>query len=99
MKSLLFKILELVGGTKWFVIAETTYNDMDYKYLIKVTDDEEDFTDEFNLIKFMIIDEKEYVGPVTDDKEREAVMLKIMPEIKPLIDNKTKILEELQKLQ
>lgn len=99
MKSVLFKILELDGGTKWFVIAETTYKGMDYKYLIKVTDDEEDFIDEFNLIKFMIIDGKEYVGPVTDDKEREAVMLKIMPEIKPIIDNKMQILEKLQKLQ
>ncbi len=93
---MLFKILDFLDGNKWFVIAETTYNNQNYKYLIKVTDDEEDFKDEFKLIKYAVIDGNEYAGEVTSESEREAVMLKIMPEIGNLLTNKQELLNKLQ---
>lgn len=96
MESSLFKIIDFLDGNKWFVIAETTYNNQNYKYMIRVTDDEEDFIEEFNLIKYVIFDGKEYAETVTNPAESEAVMLKIIPEIKDVLKNKNQILEKVQ---
>lgn len=96
MKNELFKVLEFGDGTKWFVIAITVYNNETYKYLIKVNDEEDDFLDDFLLVKYYIKDGKEYIIKVNDPNESKEVMLKIMPEIKPLLNHKQEILEKLQ---
>ena len=96
MQNELFKILEFGDGTKWFVIGVTNYNNETYKYLIKVNNEETDFIDEFLLVKYYIKDGKEYIVKVKDPKISETVMLKIMPEIKPLLSHKKEILEKLQ---
>lgn len=92
----LFKILEFADNTKWFIINETVYNNEMYKYLIKVNNDETDFLDEFLLVKYYTKDGKEYIENVTDSKISEPVMLKILPEIKPILNNKQEILNKLQ---
>ena len=92
----LFKILDFGDGTKWFIIGQTIYNNEDYKYLIRVTEDEEDFLNEFLLVKYYIQNKEEYIVKVTDPKISEEVMLKIMPEIKPLLKDKKEILNKLQ---
>ena len=92
----LFKVLEFADNTKWFIINETVYNNEMYKYLIKVNNDETDFLDEFLLVKYYTKDGKEYIENVTDSKISEAVMLKILPEIKPILNNKQEILNKLQ---
>lgn len=92
----LFKVLEFADNTKWFIINETVYNNEMYKYLIKVNNDETDFLDEFLLVKYYIKDGKEYIENVIDPQISEQVMLKIMPEIRPLLNNKQEILNKLQ---
>ncbi len=92
----LFKVLEFADNTKWFIINETVYNNEMYKYLIKVNNDETDFLDEFLLVKYYTKDGKEYIENVTDSKISEPVMLKILPEIKPILNNKQEILNKLQ---
>ena len=92
----LFKVLEFADNTKWFIINETVYNNEMYKYLIKVNNDETDFLDEFLLVKYYTKDDKEYIENVTDSKISEPVMLKILPEIKPILNNKQEILNKLQ---
>lgn len=96
MQNELFKVLEFADGTKWFVIGITNYNNETYKYLIKVNNEESDFLDEFLLVKYYIKDGEEYIVKVSDPQISEAVMLKIMPEIKPLLNHKQEILEKLQ---
>lgn len=95
MQSNLFKILDFLDGNKWFVIAEKFYNNQNYKYLIKLTDDEEDFIEEFKLIKYFVIDGSEYMSDVTDAKESEAVMKLMYPEIEKILKNKKEILEKI----
>ena len=92
----LFKVLEFADNTKWFIINETVYNNEMYKYLIKVNNDETDFLDEFLLVKYYTKDGKEYIENVTDSKISEPVMLKILQEIKPILNNKQEILNKLQ---
>ncbi len=91
----MFKVINFMDGNQWFVMAETIYNDEVYKYLIKIENDE--FKDEFLVVKYTTDKDGEYVEKVTDQKTLENVMLKMMPNIKPIIDNKDKILEHLDK--
>ena len=96
MNDSLFKVINFMDGNKWFVIAQTVYNNEDYKYLIKLTEDEEDFKEEFLLVKYYVKDNGEYVEKVKNPDILEKVMLQIMPEIKPLLQNKNQILEQLK---
>lgn len=96
MNDSLFKVINFMDGNKWFVIAQTVYNNENYKYLIKLTKDEEDFEDEFLLVKYYTKDNEEYVEKVQNPDILEKVMLQIMPEIKPLMQQKNQIIEHLK---
>ena len=96
MQDSLFKILEFADGSKWLIIGQTLYNNETYKYLIGVTNDEEDLLDKYLLVKYYIKDNEEYITQVTDPKVSEPVMVQIMPEIKPILSHKDEILEKLQ---
>lgn len=91
----MFKVINFMDGNKWFVMAETIYNNEVYKYLIKIKNDE--FEDKFLLVKYITDKDGEYIEKVTDTSVVEKVMVQMLPEIKPIIDNKDKLLKYLNK--
>lgn len=78
----LYTIVELDDG-KWFVAAEKNIDDVKYSYLIKVSDKEDDFIDEYKVVKSFYIEGNEYMGLI-DDKE---LLGKIVPILVPESSN------------
>lgn len=78
----LYTIVELDDG-KWFVAAEKNIDDVKYSYLIKVNDNEDDFIDEYKVVKSFYINDDEYMDLI-DDKE---LLGKIVPILVPESSN------------
>lgn len=87
----LYTIVELDDG-KWFVAAEKNIDDVKYSYLIKVNDNEDDFIDEYKVVKSFYIDDDEYMDLI-DDKE---LLGKIVPILVPESSNFIKNPSELK---
>lgn len=98
MGNELYTIVEL-AGSKWLVIAECNYKDNKFQYVIKVTDDEEDFVNEFKVIKSIYKDNQEYCGIVTNQDTLKAVMPLLVPMVKQYMDNPEKLKELINNLQ
>ncbi|MEI3507705.1 MAG: hypothetical protein V8R01_00985 [Bacilli bacterium] len=92
MNDGMYTIVEL-SGEKWFTIAETIYNGNKFQYVIKLTPDEQNFINEFKVIKCLYKDGKEYCGIVTNQETLKIVTPMLIPEIKEYIDNPEKLKE------
>ena len=86
----LYTIVELDDG-KWFVAAEKNIDDVKYSYLIKVNDKEDDFIDEYKVVKSFYIDDDEYMDLI-DDKELLGKIVPILvPESSKFIENPSEL--------
>lgn len=91
MNKSLYKVINFMDGNKWFVIAQTIYNDECYKYLIKLSDNGKIFSEDFLLVKFYVRDNKKFIEKVSEKKVLEKVMFKMLPQIDIIIKNKSMI--------
>lgn len=76
----LYTLVEFDEGDKWFVCAEKEIENTKYSYMIRVNDSEDDFIDEFQLVKSSYENEEEYMETVTDKEEELKVIPILVPE-------------------
>mgnify|MGYP003571602247 CR=1 FL=1 len=76
----LHTLIEFEDGDKWFVAAEKVIDNSKYSYLVRVNDNEDDFIDEYQLAKSIVMDDGEYMVTVKDKKEEERIIPILIPE-------------------
>lgn len=76
----LFTLVEFDEGDKWFVTAEKEIDGFKYSYLIRVNDAEDDFIDEFQLVKSSYDNGEEYMETVVDKEEEKRIIPILIPE-------------------
>ncbi len=79
----------------WFVIAETIYKNDKYSYLIKVNENEDDFINEFQVVKSSFTGFDEYMETIDDNELLKEVIPLLLPEAKELMKDKDKLKEYL----
>lgn len=75
----IYKIVEFEKDGKWFVISTDVIDDVKYSCLIKINDSEDDFIDEYKIVRSYFSDNGEYMD-VVNDKE---ILQKIIPILIP----------------
>lgn len=75
----LHTLIEFEEGGKWFVAAEKLIDDVKYSYLVRVTDSEDDFLDEYQLVKSVDADDGEYMVTIKDKNEEERIIPILIP--------------------
>ncbi|MDD3241689.1 MAG: hypothetical protein PHQ64_02780 [Bacilli bacterium] len=66
MENKINKIIVLGNNKKYAVLNQAIYKDKNYFFVVGVTDDEEDLTDEFRILEENVRDNKRFVSPVKD---------------------------------
>jgi len=97
MKSGLYTIIEFDKDDKWFVIGETIYNNEKYNYLIRVTPNEDDFIEDFMVVKCFSNNGEEYFDVVKDKDVLKNVTPLLIPNLDELLKNPKEALKELMK--
>ena len=67
------QIMELNGKDKYYILRQALYKGITYYLTSKLTDDEEDFTDEIIFLEKVEKDGKIFVKEVTDPKILEIL--------------------------
>ncbi|MDD6223762.1 MAG: hypothetical protein PUB18_02040 [bacterium] len=75
MENRINKILNLKNGHKYLVLNQAYYKGNNFYFAVKITDDEEDVTDEFRLLEEKQVDGKIIISTVEDPK-----MIKLLAE-------------------
>ena len=68
MENRINKIMTLKDGKKYIVLNQAIYKDTNYFFVVRITEDGEDVTDEFRIIEEVLKDEKRYIRDVRDEK-------------------------------
>lgn len=92
------EIIKLDNNDKWFVIMEKTIDGIKYSYMIRVNDTEDDFIDEYVVVKSEFNDDSELMSLV-EDEELEKIMPILVPEISQYINDKDKLKELLDNIK
>lgn len=67
------QIVELASGEKYLVVDRINYNEANYLYLTKVTENEEDFEGVSDIVKEVINGEQVEVEALSSDDEYEML--------------------------
>ncbi len=94
----LYTVVEFDENDKWFVAAEKVINDFKYSYLIRVNNSEDDFIDEYQVVKSYFSNGEEYMDTVNDKDELRKVMPILVPESSEYINNPEKLKELLKEV-
>ena len=88
-------IVEFDKNNKWFVIAEKEIDNIKYSYMVRVNDNEDDFLDEYIVVRSLYNNGEEYMEIVYDNLDKIVPML--IPESREYldIDNLKKVLKEM----
>ncbi|MBQ9011872.1 MAG: hypothetical protein IJ093_04410 [Bacilli bacterium] len=86
-------LITLADGTKWLKMAETVYNNETYKYVMGVTADGEDITEEVKVLCEYTKDGIDYVEFIEDQEILKVVIPMLVPEAKEYLDNPEKLKE------
>lgn len=95
----IYTVVELDDGN-WFVAAEKLIDNVKYSYLIKVNDKEDDFIDEYKVVKSFYLDGEEYMDLVNDKKLLGNIIPILVPESSKFIENPSElkmILKQIEK--
>lgn len=90
MDNGLYTLVEFDSNDKWFVIAEEIINDIRYSYLIRVNENEDDFIDEYQVVKSSYDIDGEYMETVNGDELRKIMPI-LVPEASELIEHPEKL--------
>lgn len=86
MENGLHTVVEFGDNDKWFVLAEKVIDGSKYSYLIRITNDEDDFIDEYQVVKSYFDGDDEYMDVVTGEDLKRIISL-LVPETKEFIDH------------
>ncbi len=86
MDNGLHTVVEFGDNDKWFVLAEKVIDGSKYSYLIRITNDEDDFIDEYQVVKSYFDGDDEYMDVVTGEDLKRIISL-LVPETKEFIDH------------
>ena len=86
MDNGLHTVVEFGDNDKWFVLAEKVIDGTKYSYLIRITNDEDDFIDEYQVVKSYFDGDDEYMDVVTGEDLKRIISL-LVPETKEFIDH------------
>lgn len=86
MDSGLYTVVVFDENDKWFVIAEKVIDGNKYSYLIRVNQSEDDFIDEYKVVRSYFDGEDEYMDEVNGDDLKRVVSI-LVPEAKKYIEH------------
>ncbi len=92
MNNGLHTVVEFDENDKWFVLAEKMIDGSKYSYLVRVNQSEDDFIDEYQVVKSYFSNGDEYMDVVNGDELRKVVPL-LIPEAKEYIEHPEKLKE------
>ena len=92
MNNGLHTVVEFDENDKWFVLAEKMIDGSKYSYLVRVNQREDDFIDEYQVVKSYFSNGDEYMDVVNGDELRKVVPL-LIPEAKEYIEHPEKLKE------
>ncbi len=92
MNNGLHTVVEFDENDKWFVLAEKMIDGSKYSYLVRVNQNEDDFIDEYQVVKSYFSNGDEYMDVVNGDELRKVVPL-LIPEAKEYIEHPEKLKE------
>lgn len=90
MENGLHTVVEFDENDKWFVLAEKIINGSKYSYLVRVNQSEDDFIDEYQVVKSYFDSNDEYMDVVNGDELKQVVPL-LIPEAKEYIEHPEKL--------
>ena len=86
MDSGLYTVVVFDENDKWFVIAEKVIDGTKYSYLIRVNQSEDDFIDEYKVVRSYFDGEDEYMDEVNGNDIKRVVSI-LVPEAKKYIEH------------
>ena len=92
MENGLYTTVEFDDNDKWFVIAEKVIDGSKYSYMIRLNQSEDDFIDEYQVVKSYFDGNDEYMDLVNGDELRKVVPI-LVYDAKELIKNPERIKE------
>ncbi len=92
MENGLYTTVEFDDNDKWFVIAEKVIDGSKYSYMIRLNQSEDDFIDEYQVVKSYFDGNDEYMDLVNGDELRKVVPI-LVDDAKELIKNPERIKE------
>lgn len=92
MNNGLHTVVEFDENDKWFVLAEKVIDGSKYSYLVRVNQNEDDFIDEYQVVKSYFSNGDEYMDVVNGDELRKVIPL-LVPEAKEYIEHPEKLKE------
>ena len=92
MNNGLHTVVEFDENDKWFVLAEKVIDGSKYSYLVRVNQNEDDFIDEYQVVKSYFSNGDEYMDVVNGDELRKVVPL-LIPEAREYIEHPEKLKE------
>lgn len=92
MNNGLYTVVVFDENDKWFVMAEKVIDGNKYSYMIRVTNDENDFIDEYQVVRSYFDGNDEYMDVVNGD-ELKKILPVLVPEAKELIEHPEKLKE------
>ena len=92
MENGLYTTVEFDDNDKWFVIAEKVIDGSKYSYMIRLNQSEDDFIDEYQVVKSYFDGNDEYMDLVNGDELRKVVSI-LVDDAKELIKNPERIKE------
>lgn len=90
MERGLYTVVQFNDDDKWFVIAEKVIDGSKYSYMIRVNQNEDDFIDEYQVVKSYFDGDDEYMDVVNGD-ELKKIMPILVPDAKELIEHPDKL--------
>lgn len=90
MDNGLYTVVEFDDNDKWFVMAEKVIDGIKYSYMIRVNQSEDDFIDEYQVVKSVYDGNDEYMDTISGD-ELKRIMPILVPEVKDLIEHPEKL--------
>lgn len=90
MDNGLYTVVEFDDNDKWFVMAEKVIDGIKYSYMIRVNQSEDDFIDEYQVVKSVYDGNDEYMDTISGD-ELKSIMPILVPEVKNLIEHPEKL--------
>ena len=77
MENITNKVVELVDGRKFYVMRQALYKGVTYLFVAGVTEDEEDFTNDFAFMETKVEDGKTFYKLVEDKAVLEVLFKNI----------------------